>query len=1469
MTNFLDDWEERKRRALEQEFERFGAPVVNDQYAEPLQGGTVEAYAEPNYQGEQTLSESFESVSRPVGMVQDEPVFFQQPQPEVRGADIPFGGLMDAAIQGEQFAAPTSPTAYAGQAPLQPEDYFGGPVSTELSALQRFANLLNPTMRVGPEGKLPVQRDAELAAKGMVDMPALASVERAGREAGRIGADILASGMPTTQYGFRASPEFQAAGEAFGGYITPTSPLEIAATALPVGYTVGKGLGAGLPLSQALKRGALTGVETLLPTPNLNPPLPVRAARGLGSAALRTESPLLNRVGAGLVDITQPTPTERILARGIRGAGEAAPPGSMDDPIEVLRQKLDTPPTRQTRPEQTSAQAARIRAAQNQASAEGLSGEALIERVKELGATSDPLLQGTGGLGLTQQQKDFIIDRALALRESGTLSPQDVQFNIPRILNQAEDLTEGQRNLLRRIITGESRLRTSGAAASASLEGVIPPRPGVVSEPVGSVLARYELAPDRVKLTELQAAARQAGVDSAGTKKQVAERLSAARAGGAIPPQVPPPTTTGGAGRGGSGRGSGLPPTGVSTPGEVPRQTLPPMTPRLGEVPLEPTLPLSEGGTGIAIPENLPGPFAPGPAGQRAFGTPSAAGPIELPQLTPGTARAPFSISGIPEAANRNIDVIAQEGIRAVKEASRRGVGSRATAATLGQFSDPVVNEIAHRERELREAIIRFADVTLDAGVDPITGQRAYSRPLATVVKNTPEGREVMRLEIESKRIANQFREAAFQARYGNDLGAIRIARETLEKADARRVADNVSLRWYNAFNNSLRELILNFDVFGWGGQQGLRAMRGSTAITTGLIGRVAKLAGHGPDIYPRGDIDEIAQMIIDTVQMGRGGATADITREGLASTPVLGDILNAAATVQFEGFGGTVRKLAYEGLLIQNKALGADVTNSIVRRRIAEMANIIGSTARPAATPRRGAIEAGTALSPRMTRAMLNEVLVIPKTLRSPTDAINTANLVVSTAALAAAGYYLNKEIGLDDTEMDIVEWTAKHMNPADLDFGRIVTKQRNSKGEPIIVDFMPQTQAIRAGVRAINKLFKNDPQGAAEQLARFTAGRASPAVGMGARATGFGYGREGKFYSGFDMPLSERVIASSPMPLGLRTVTEGEIDPVSIALTQSGVTSYGEQGKAAIDRARETARKSLGFDKPYEELAQDLRLQVDADSAVDALVLQNLREQAATGKNPIAENKLADRMERDSKREDALSVDSRLESGEITGAQARRLYDEMTRDLATDSQARYATDRADKALAKIPEKERSPADAARQSYFEDVITPASTGVEFDFDLYERNLRRWEATHPEFTKEQVSPARPLSPAHEELIQARKELEPYFDLQDQAWAQAQAEDARLLVYRDAKDYVSRSSRAMAADLIAGGVPPVVAEQVADKVVAAELTPYNVDVKTRRIEYLIDHPEAVPTLGKWYSVPYGLEVLDPNYLIGAR
>ena len=351
--------------------------------------------------------------------------------------------------------------------------------------------------------------------------------------------------------------------------------------------------------------------------------------------------------------------------------------------------------------------------------------------------------------------------------------------------------------------------------------------------------------------------------------------------------------------------------------------------------------------------------------------------------------------------------------------------------------------------------------------------------------------------------------------------------------------------------------------------------------------------------------------------------------------------------------------------------------------------------------------------------------------------------------------------------------------------------------------------------------------------------------------------------------MPLSERVIASSPMPLGLRTVTEGEIDPVSIALTQSGVTSYGEQGKAAIDRARETARKSLGFDKPYEELAQDLRLQVDADSAVDALVLQNLREQAATGKNPIAENKLADRMERDSKREDALSVDSRLESGEITGAQARRLYDEMTRDLATDSQARYATDRADKALAKIPEKERSPADAARQSYFEDVITPASTGVEFDFDLYERNLRRWEATHPEFTKEQVSPARPLSPAHEELIQARKELEPYFDLQDQAWAQAQAEDARLLVYRDAKDYVSRSSRAMAADLIAGGVPPVVAEQVADKVVAAELTPYNVDVKTRRIEYLIDHPEAVPTLGKWYSVPYGLEVLDPNYLIGAR
>jgi hypothetical protein len=434
------------------------------------------------------------------------------------------------------------------------------------------------------------------------------------------------------------------------------------------------------------------------------------------------------------------------------------------------------------------------------------------------------------------------------------------------------------------------------------------------------------------------------------------------------------------------------------------------------------------------------------------------------------------------------------------------------------------------------------------------------------------------------------FRDQALGARFKTSKDAL-AAKARLVANDVERMQDGIVGHHYDTVNNLLRTVLLGLELpVAFAGQQGLRAVRGAPAIASGVIARM--VPGLRRQLYLARDVDFLAQAIADGGQFAKRGATADIRPDVLDRIPFLGDAANWIAAAQFEHALGAVRLRAGEGLLLQNWALrkltlgrlGGDITSAATRRRIWDMANVFGSTARGAVGARRAAFEQRGLLSARMTRAQINEVLTPVRSLRSQEDAINTLNLIGGTATLFAAAHQLNEQIGIGSLVLD----------PAEFMFGRMVLDQRNSKGENISFDFLPQASLYRALAKTWNAYEAKDWEKLGKAWLAFSMGRLAPTLSDSAAAGGFGYGREGRQYYG-EMPMEERVRAIAPLPIWIQSsVIEGETDLLSIALAQSGANSFGESEYGEqLRRAREDYGVDHHFDLlPYQRAEQNMKI-------------------------------------------------------------------------------------------------------------------------------------------------------------------------------------------------------------------------------------------------------------------------------------
>lgn len=329
---------------------------------------------------------------------------------------------------------------------------------------------------------------------------------------------------------------------------------------------------------------------------------------------------------------------------------------------------------------------------------------------------------------------------------------------------------------------------------------------------------------------------------------------------------------------------------------------------------------------------------------------------------------------------------------------------------------------------------------------------------------------------------------------------------------------------------------------------------------------------------------------------------------------------------------------------------------------------------------------------------------------------------------------------------------------------------------------------------------------------------------------------------------------IAASPFAAGT-AIREGPAE----ALAQFfGLRAFPESPYEVRDTARDDVAQEK-FGKPYRELFQNQRNEVDTDERVAGKV-QKAKE---SNEGPIAQEQLQAAKDREGAQAMARTIDTKRAAHDITPEDARKAYDAEVQRLADAAAARRASPEYKAAIEEMNKSGRklTYAEQAQEDYYSIFDRPGVKNRDgsLNFEAYDRELAAWEKKYPDVSKEQVSPGRPLSRGHAELMEARATLREYFDVRDEAWRQLSKGNTELSRYANLDDY--RTSLVLELQRPpnqgGGGLSNAEAERLADKMVQK----YSESASRLALNYLKAHPDLVPILDQWgYYVPADLRKL---------
>ena len=352
----------------------------------------------------------------------------------------------------------------------------------------------------------------------------------------------------------------------------------------------------------------------------------------------------------------------------------------------------------------------------------------------------------------------------------------------------------------------------------------------------------------------------------------------------------------------------------------------------------------------------------------------------------------------------------------------------------------------------------------------------------------------------------------------------------------------------------------------------------------------------------------------------------------------------------------------------------------------------------------------------------------------------------------------------------------------------------------------------------------------------------------------------RIGQFASDVGMPIpvqqaSSLLVKRFPALEGwiseqeARLGTEGQLAQVSginlRADTNSMVRDNLARNSGMVDKG---GRPLESWNQATPAQQQELLQRPENQGLVKELE-QRLGELAETG-DVYARNSLINQQERQEQERVATEyIDTRLAAGELTGYEARKAYDEAVKELSIARQAREKL---------LPERKETTAtteaDRAERDYYAifDKEGIENADGTLNYRAYDKALQEWQAKYPDYSKSDVSPAKPLSPGHAELIAGREEARPYFELQDKAFEKAKKEQPEL--YGDFES-VEDFKAAEKAIWLKQGMTPEQADRIAQTMIDATL----VDAKIDSIFYLFENPAQAAFLVKYgYYVPSAIK-----------
>ena len=681
-------------------------------------------------------------------------------------------------------------------------------------------------------------------------------------------------------------------------------------------------------------------------------------------------------------------------------------------------------------------------------------------------------------------------------------------------------------------------------------------------------------------------------------------------------------------------------------------------------------------------------------------------------------------------------------------------------------LESPFLDGQVAAEKRLRELVVPGLDSLPDLSKVPDAELTALADKMGVKLDRSMARDDILELTntaVRQKAVDDTtaaFRAQMLDERYGAHTQARANAEAVLKANDKERIASGAASRYYDVVSDTLKETLTGLDVLGAVGQQGGRVIRNSPAVFTGLVSNLMRKIGVDPlkSFYAEG-VDRGAQRLAHGVELGKKGTTAGIgNRSVLERIPVAGPLLQGASTFQFERALGGARSTAFDGLLLINKALGQDISDPKVIARIREGANMIGSSARAPTTARGASIAQRGLFTGPMTRAMINETLTPLKTLRSVPDFVNTANLVLGTALLFGGMSVVNDQFGVTSLVTD----------PGDSMFGKIISKYKDANGKNRIFDFLPQAGLFRTIIKT-----SNDPANAAKIWGQWGSSRLNVIPGDMLKSAGVGFDSNGQFRT--DLSWGERGKGIIPVPLGFNSFARGDFTPGSLIAGQTGVSTYGESNYNTFERAfKDAVGKPLTDFLPGE---------------IDALALKNPALQAEQQR--YQDNREGRSAELTRAKYEALDKAAPLLATDPVA------YREQVGDVVKEAAIRY--DEAKK-NGEIPDYAGAKGIRGVLDGYYEAIKPARSddtiGATVDYDLQEKLGAEYLSKLEPDVRDRI--VNELSYSRDEtyrgLLEARRQLAPYFDIVDQSWAEAQKQNPKLADFKSPDAYITEQQQ---------------------------------------------------------------------------